>query len=209
VVKDKELLELMQKSGCKVLYIGLESVNPQTLLEFKKRQTVEEMEEAIRILHQHKIKVHGMFVLGGEQDDRETVMQTVRSAIRWKIDTVQMVILTPLPGTPLYDNLVAENRITTFDWSHYDGHHVVFRPNKMSVWELEFGVMLEAMPKFYSLLQVVKAAAKLKFKNFEYRLYGHWMLIKWKVHNSKYLEEVKALSSRLMNKEKGRQPVKG
>ena len=209
VVRDKELLELMQKSGCKVLYIGLESVNPQTLLEFKKRQTVEEMEEAIRILHQHKIKVHGMFVLGGEQDDRETVMQTVRSAIRWKIDTVQMVILTPLPGTPLYENLVAENRITTFDWSHYDGHHVVFRPNKMSVWELEFGVMLEAMPKFYSLLQVVKAAAKLKFKNFEYRLYGHWMLIKWKVHNSKYLEEVKALSSRLMSKEKGRQPVKG
>ncbi len=205
VVKDKELLELMQKTDCRVLYIGLESVNPQTLVEFNKRQTVDEMEEAIRILHQHKIKVHGMFVLGGEQDDRDTVMQTVRYAIKWKVDTVQMVILTPLPGTPLYDKLVNENRVTTFDWSQYDGHHVVFKPNRMSVWELEFGVMLEAMPKFYSLLQVIRAAAKLKFKNFQYRLYGHWMLVKWKVHNSRYLEELRAFSSRLISKDKAKQ----
>ncbi len=209
VAKDRDLLELMQKSGCKVLYIGLESVNPQTLLEYNKRQTVEEMEEAIRILHQHKIKTHGMFVLGGEQDDRDTVMQTVKSAIKWKIDTVQMVILTPLPGTPLYDKLVSENRVTSFDWSQYDGHHVVYKPNKMSVWELEFGVMLEAMPKFYSLWQAGKAAVRFKFKNFQYRLYGHWMLIKWKVHNSRYLEELKAFSSKLISKEKPKHLVKG
>jgi anaerobic magnesium-protoporphyrin IX monomethyl ester cyclase len=209
VVKDRELLELMQKSGCKVLYIGLESVNPQTLLEYNKRQTVEEMENSIRILHQNRIKIHGMFVLGGEQDDRDTVMQTVRSAIKWKIDTVQMVILTPLPGTPLYDNLVSENRITSYDWSQYDGHHVVYKPNKMSVWELQFGVMLEAMPKFYSLWQAVKSAVRFKFKNFQYRLYGHWMLIKWKVHNSRYLEELKAFSSKLINKDKSKQLVKG
>jgi anaerobic magnesium-protoporphyrin IX monomethyl ester cyclase len=208
VVKDKELLELMQKSGCKVLYVGLESVNPQTLIEYNKRQTVEEMEEAIKTLHQYKIKIHGMFVLGGEQDDRDTVMQTVRTAIKWKIDTVQMVILTPLPGTPVYENLVSENRITSFDWSQYDGHHVVYKPNKMSVWELQFGVMLEAMPKFYSLFQVIRAAVKFKFKNFQYRLYGHWMLIKWKVHNSRYLEEVKAFSSKLISKEKAKQLVK-
>jgi radical SAM superfamily enzyme YgiQ (UPF0313 family) len=207
VVKDRELLELMQKSGCRVLYIGLESVNPQTLLEYNKRQSVEEMEGAIKILHQYRIKVHGMFVLGGEQDDRETVMQTVKSAIRWKIDTVQMVILTPLPGTPVYDNLAAENRITSFDWSQYDGHHVVYKPNRMSVWELQFGVMLEAMPKFYSLLQVIRAA--VKFKNFRYRLYGHWMLIKWKVYNSRYLEELKAFSSKLISREKTEPVVKG
>ncbi|MGB8658068.1 MAG: radical SAM protein [Candidatus Zixiibacteriota bacterium] len=208
VIKDRELLGLMRQSGCKVLYIGLESVNPQTLIEYNKRQTVEDIEEAIRILHQYKIKVHGMFVLGGEQDDRDTVMQTAKSSINWKIDTVQMVILTPLPGTPLYDKMVSENRITTFDWSQYDGHHVVYKPNKMSVWELQFGVMLKAMPKFYSLWQVIKAAVKFKFKNFMYRLYGHWMLIKWKVHNSRYLEEVKAFSSRLISKEKTKPLVK-
>ncbi len=208
VVKDKELLELMHRSGCKVLYVGLESVNPQTLIEYNKRQTVEEMEEAIKILHQYKIKIHGMFILGGEQDDRDTIMQTVKSAINWKIDTVQMVILTPLPGTPVYDNLVSENRITSFDWSQYDGHHVAYKPNKMSVWELQFGVMLEAMPKFYSLLQVIRAAVKFKFKNFQFRIYGHWMLIKWKVHNSRYLEELKAFSSKLISKEKNKQLVK-
>jgi radical SAM superfamily enzyme YgiQ (UPF0313 family) len=191
------------------LYIGLESINPETLLEYNKRQTVEDMEEAIKTLHQYKIKIHGMFVLGSEQDDRDTVMQTVKTAIKWKIDTVQMVILTPLPGTPLYDKMLSENRITTSDWSHYDGHHVVYKPNKMSVWELQFGVMLKAMPKFYSLWQVIKAGVKLKFKNVLYRLYGHWMLIKWKVHNSKYLEEVKAFSSKLKSKEKTKHLAKG
>jgi radical SAM superfamily enzyme YgiQ (UPF0313 family) len=208
VARDKELLELMQRTNCKVLYIGLESINSKTLEEYNKRQTVEEMEEAIRILHQYKIKVHGMFVLGGEEDDRETIMQTVRSAIKWKIDTVQMVILVPLPGTPFYENLSAQNRIATFDWSLYDGHHVVYKPNKISAWELQYGVMLEAMPKFYSLWQVIKSAVKFKFKNFIFRTYGHWMLIKWKVHNSRYLEELKAFSSKLKSKEKAKELVK-
>jgi radical SAM superfamily enzyme YgiQ (UPF0313 family) len=190
------------------LYIGLESINPKTLVEYNKRQTVEEMEEAIRTLHKYKIKVHGMFVLGGEEDDRETVMQTVRSAIKWKIDTVQMVILVPLPGTPFYENLNTQNRIATFDWSQYDGHHVVYKPNKISAWELQYGVMLEAMPKFYSLWQAMKSAVKFKFKNFMFRMYGHWMLIKWKVHNSRYLEELKAFSSKLKSKEKIKELVK-
>jgi anaerobic magnesium-protoporphyrin IX monomethyl ester cyclase len=209
VAKDKELLKLMQKANCKVLYIGLESVNPRTLEEYNKRQTLEEMAEAIKILHQYKIKVHGMFVLGGEDDDRETVMQTVKTAIKWKIDTVQMVILVPLPGTPLYENLSSQNRIATFDWSQYDGHHVVFKPNKISAWELQYGVMLEAMPKFYSLWQAMKSFVRFKFKNFSFRIYGHWMLIKWKVHNSRYLEELKALSSKLISKEKSNEPAKG
>lgn len=209
VAKDKELLQLMQRTNCKVLYIGLESINPKTLEEYNKRQTVEEMEEAIRTLHQYKIKVHGMFVLGGEEDDRETIMQTVRSAIKWKIDTVQMVILVPLPGTPFYENLSAQNRIATYDWSLYDGHHVVFKPNKISAWELQYGVMLEAMPKFYSLWQAMKSAVKFKFKNFMFRMYGHWMLIKWKVHNSRYLEELKAFSSKLKSKEKVKEIIKG
>ena len=208
VARDKELLRLMQRTNCKVLYIGLESINPKTLEEYNKRQTVEEMEKAIKTLHQYKIKVHGMFVLGGEEDDRETIMQTVRSAIKWKIDTVQMVTLVPLPGTPFYENLNAQNRIVTFDWSQYDGHHVVYKPNKMSVWELQFGVMLEAMPKFYSLWQAIKSAVKFKFKNFIFRVYGHWMLIKWKVHNSRYLEELKAFSLKLKSKEKVKELVK-
>jgi hypothetical protein len=79
----------------------------------------------------------------------------------------------------------------------------------MSVWELQFGVMLEAMPKFYSLWQVIKAGVRFKYKNFQHRAYGHWMLIRWKVHNSRYLEDLKAFSSKLITKEKPKQPVKG
>ncbi|MGB2768639.1 MAG: hypothetical protein WBC88_02810, partial [Candidatus Zixiibacteriota bacterium] len=75
--------------------------------------------------------------------------------------------------------------------------------------ELQFGVMLGAMPKFYSLWQVTKSAVKFKFKNFQHRAYGHWMLIKWKVHNSRYLEELKAFSAKLISKEKPKQLAEG
>jgi len=64
IARDRELLALMKRSNCYILYIGLESVNPATLREFNKRQSVEEIVEAVRIIHEHGIMIHGMFVFG-------------------------------------------------------------------------------------------------------------------------------------------------
>jgi anaerobic magnesium-protoporphyrin IX monomethyl ester cyclase len=201
VANDSELLELMHKTNCQHLYIGLESVNPETLKEYKKFQNAEDIEKAVKTLHHHKIKVHGMFVLGAEADDRETVKQTVKSAIKWKIDTLQISVLVPLPGTELYYKLKEENRITNFDWTKYDGHHVVFRPKKITPLELQIGVMLKAMPKFYSLWQAAKLALKFKWGNLRFRLYGYWMCLKWKAHNMGYIEQLKAVSLRFTGKQ--------
>ena len=58
---------------------------------------------------------------------------------RTKIDAIQLNILTPLPGTPLFADMERAGRMTDGDWSHYDYRHVVFRPERMTAVELQAG----------------------------------------------------------------------
>ena len=82
VVRDRELLELMRRSGCELVYLGLESVNQATLDGYEKSQTVDDIVEGIRLLHEYGIRSHGMFVLGADTDDVQTVRDTVTFAIK-------------------------------------------------------------------------------------------------------------------------------
>ncbi|MCX7643061.1 MAG: B12-binding domain-containing radical SAM protein, partial [Armatimonadetes bacterium] len=153
ILKQRDLIPLMKRSGCFALYLGFESINPKTLKEYRKRQTVEEIREAIRLLHQHGILVHGMFVFGADTDDLATFKETVKFALRNRIDTAQFLVLTPVPGTQLFKRLESEGRILTRDWRHYDGHHVVFKPAKMSPVTLQLAA-IKAMKVFYSLTAI-------------------------------------------------------
>ncbi|MCS7264783.1 MAG: B12-binding domain-containing radical SAM protein [Armatimonadetes bacterium] len=153
ILKQSNLLPLMKRSGCFALYLGFESINPATLKEYCKRQTVEEIREAIRLLHKHGIMVHGMFVFGADTDELATFKETVKFALRNRIDTAQFLILTPVPGTQLFKRLENEGRILTRDWRYYDGHHVVFKPVKISPVMLQLAAM-KAMRAFYSLTAI-------------------------------------------------------
>jgi len=150
VVKDPELLDLMRRSGCQLVYLGLESVNQETLDEYEKSQTVADIERAIKILHDYGIKSHGMFVLGADHDDVQTVRDTVSFAIKNKIDTVMLNILTPLPGTLQYQEFDESGRIFDKRWELYDAHHAVFEPARMTPYELQIEVLRGYM-RFYSL----------------------------------------------------------
>ena len=150
VVKDPELLDLMRRSGCKIVYLGLESVNQETLDRFEKSQTVADIENAIKVLHDYDIKSHGMFVLGADDDDVQTVRDTVTFAIKNKIDTVMLNILTPLPGTLQFREFDEAGRIFDKRWELYDAHHVVFEPARMTPYELQIEVLRGYM-RFYSL----------------------------------------------------------
>ncbi len=150
IVRQRHLLPLMRRSGCYALYLGFESVSPETLQEYNKRQTVEEIREAVELLHRHGILVHGMFVLGADNDDKKTVGETVRFALRHRIDTAQFLILTPIPGTRLYQNLRDKGRLLIRRWEFYDGHHVVFQPQKFSPVGLQV-MATKAMRRFYGI----------------------------------------------------------
>jgi len=183
VAKDPQLLNLMAKAGCKVVCIGFESVNPLTLKAYKKNQTIEEIVHAIRSIHKRKIKIHGMFVLGGEDDSKKTIWETLRFAISQKIDTIQMSVLTPFPGTKVHDDLIVQKRIFNRDWSLYDGQHVVFTPKLLSAKQLQLNV-LKAYTKFYSLYRSFSLLFRFRFRNALFRFMGYRIIREWVNRNS-------------------------
>lgn len=152
--RDRELLELMKRSGCGIVYIGFESINPAALKDYNKQQTVEDIETAITRFHDYGIRVHGMFVFGADSDTVDTIRQTAKFALQSRIDSVQFMTLTPFPGTPFFDKLKSEGRILTDDWSLYDGHHAVFQPALMSQNELQ-SETIRALKSFYSLRNIL------------------------------------------------------
>ena len=135
--RDPEMLELMRRSGGDMVYVGLESINPVTLAALNKQQSVADVSECVRRFHEYGIRVHGMFVFGGEGDTVQTIRDTVDFALDSRIDSVQFLILTPLPGTPLFRQLEAEGRLLTRQWDLYDGHHAVFQPSQISPDQLQ------------------------------------------------------------------------
>lgn len=137
IADDLELLDLMKQGGCRSLFVGLESVNPDTLLAYRKGQTVEYMRHAVQVLRRQGFSVCGMFVVGGDDDDPETLEATLDFARAQDLTAAQFAILIPLPGTPLHQDLSQQGRIVDRDWSRFDGTHVVFRPTHFSRWALQ------------------------------------------------------------------------
>ena len=180
--KDDELLGMMATAGCSVVCVGFESVNHRTLQVYHKKQTLDDIINAIRSFHRKKIKIHGMFILGSDEDSVNTVWDTLRFAIKQKIDTIQMAILTPFPGTKIYENLKEEKRIFSQDWSLYDGQHVVFRPKLLSPEQLQLNVAL-AYVKFYSLSKSFSLLVKLRFRNAMFRFMGYRVVREWLARN--------------------------
>ena len=177
VVRDPELLSLMQRSGCELVYLGLESVNQETLDGFEKSQTVEDIERAIKALHEYGIRSHGMFVLGADTDTVQTVRDTVTFAKKNRIDTVMLNILTPLPGTPQFRDMEAEGRIFDHRWHLYDAHHVVFEPRRMTPYELQREVLRGYM-RFYSLRTWLRYIVTFQYtKKLLFHTWG-WMIVR-------------------------------
>jgi radical SAM superfamily enzyme YgiQ (UPF0313 family) len=134
-----------------------------------------------------------MFVLGGDDDDLATIKNTVSFALRRKLSTVQFLILTPIPGSDLYGEMVSQGRIIDEEWSEYDGHHVKFTPMRISPWRLQIATVPRAMIKFYSLKQSLKLLLRGD-RNFLTRIYGRWLIARWTQHNRGFLSNLRRLS---------------
>ncbi len=138
VARDAELLALIQRSGCRGLLLGLESIVESNLDDARKGfNRPDDYGDTIDTLHRHNISVQGCFVFGLDQDTAATCRETAELAVDIGIDLPRFAIATPFPGTPFFHRLEREGRILTRDWERYDGQHVVFQPALMGVQELE------------------------------------------------------------------------
>ena len=160
--------------------MGLESISPKNLRQNHKGfNTPETFSRVVTRLHDQGIALQGCFVFGLDDDEPDVFIKTAEFAVEAGIDLPRFAIVTPFPNTPLYKRLEAENRILTRDWELYDGQHVVFRPAKLTVRELQAGA--EAAWKYaYSWRSIARRLARSPAPwpvklgtNIGYRFYAH------------------------------------
>jgi radical SAM superfamily enzyme YgiQ (UPF0313 family) len=119
----------------------VETVDEAQLQRMKKSiKEVRRIEEAIRKVRKLGIHFHASMVLGFDDDTRATFPEMLDFLHRNKVGTVSFNVLTPYPGTRIYDQFKREGRLTD-DWKHYDHCTVVFRPKNMTPYELQAGAM--------------------------------------------------------------------
>ncbi|MBQ9625112.1 MAG: B12-binding domain-containing radical SAM protein [Clostridia bacterium] len=136
-----ELIEIFEKSGCKGLLIGFESVNQATQENIKKGvNRVNEYKALMEKLHNHGIMVMGCFAFGSDEDKKDVFKRTVDLCLEAKIDLPRFSIITPFPTTDFYRELDSENRIIERNWAMYDVEHCVYEPKNMTKKELEEGI---------------------------------------------------------------------
>ena len=126
------LVEKMRRAGCWILFLGIESGCQKILDAIGKRITVEQARKAVKIVKEAGIKVLGSFIIGFLQDTIETVKETIRFAKTLKLDYAEFSILTPYPGTLVYEYAKKNNLLLTEDWSKYTGLEPVMQIEGLS-----------------------------------------------------------------------------
>lgn len=153
------LLEKAVASGLRSLFVGFETLNPANLTAQRKYQNLNrDYGAAIRRLHDLGVMINGSFVFGMDEDDPTVFDRTVEWAITQGIETATFHILTPYPGTALYDRIAAEQRLLHSNWDLYDTRHTVFQPKQMTPTQLETGYW-RAYAEFYRWSAIWRGAS--------------------------------------------------
>jgi len=152
---DDEFLSLARKSGCVEWFIGFESVNQEALNKIgKTHNKVKNFKKMIKKIHDYGMTVQGGIIFGFDEDTKSTFGSTLEQINDMDMDVLEINILTPYPGTPLFQRLEKEKRIITKDWSRYNQIDVVFQPKNMTPEELKEGAGYVAK-EFYSMPKVL------------------------------------------------------
>ena len=135
---EEELLDTMRKAGLYSVKYGIESASQELVDRCGKRLDLKKAERIIRYTKSLGIKIHLTFSFGLLGETKETIKDTIDYALKLDPHSIQFSIITPFPGTTLFEELDRKGRILTKDWSLYDGHYsCVFQPDNVSSGELE------------------------------------------------------------------------
>jgi radical SAM superfamily enzyme YgiQ (UPF0313 family) len=210
--KDPDLVARMRAAGCRMVYIGFESINPEALKQVHKGQSVADIKRSIHVFKQNRIDVHGMFMFGMDADLPGSFKSTSDFCRKSGLTTVQYLALTPLPGTHFYRQMETKARLLHKDWQYYDVMHVVFRPKHMTPIQLQEG-LIACFSDFYSYLNACNEAISLAWDTAStlfrrlytevyfpsvfgtlYKALGKHIVRSWVSHNQTYLAYLKQIS---------------
>ena len=153
---DDELLRLASASGCRGMFIGLESLSQDNLTDCGKNSNRAcDYLRAIQRIHSQGIGVFAGIVFGMDGDQPDVFRNTIKFLQEARVDALQATVFTPFPGTQLHHEFESQGRITTKDWGQYDFKHVVFDPKHMSPRTLKDGHDW-VLTQFYSQKAVLR-----------------------------------------------------
>jgi radical SAM superfamily enzyme YgiQ (UPF0313 family) len=136
--RDPELLDLMQRSGCIGVFLGIESFGEESLRSANKRQNkINYYKECIEALHRHGIAVMAGFIAGFDGDTPQSILEMADRMCEIGVDVPFLSVLTPYKGTALWNDLEEQNRLLSKrGWQFYNGYNVAFQPGAMTPDEL-------------------------------------------------------------------------
>lgn len=168
-----DLVEKAVEAGLRSLFVGFETFSPENLKQSNKKQNLEKNYiQAVEKLKSLGVKINGSFVFGLDYDDKDVFKRTVEWGIKHSITTATFHILTPYPGTALFEDMQLANRMVTRNWDLYDTRNVVYKPQSMTAEELKQGYDW-AYKEFYSWSNIYQASINnpdlnLQLKHFLY-----------------------------------------
>lgn len=167
------LIEKAAQAGLRSLFVGFETFSPENLKQSNKKQNLQrDYTQAVQRLHDLGIMINGSFVFGLDEDDQDVFKRTVDWAVSNAITTSTFHILTPYPGTALFNDMNARGRIQTRNWDLYDTRHVVYETRNLTADQLVSGYHW-AYREFYSWNNILEASTnhtnlKHMMKHFAY-----------------------------------------
>ena len=157
----KKLVEKMKKAGCWIIFLGIESGSQKILDAIGKRITLEQVKKAVKILKDAGIQVLGSFIIGFVQDTKETIKETIKFAKSLNLNYAEFSILTPYPGTPIFDYAKKHGVLLTEDWSKYTAVEPIVKIEGVSEKEIK-ALFQKAYITFYLRPRIVMEWLKNK-----------------------------------------------
>lgn len=137
LVKDPSSAEIMAKAGVRTMFLGIESPHKRILKAYRKggKASADTSEQAVRLLREHGIEAYGGFIVGEPSETEEEIKETIDYAKYINPATAQFSILTPYPGTEVWNQM--KDRLIIQDWDKFDGLHAVFHGDHLKAPQIE------------------------------------------------------------------------
>jgi anaerobic magnesium-protoporphyrin IX monomethyl ester cyclase len=149
LLRNEEMIKEMVRAGGKAVFIGVETPNPKTLADLKKGIVAEDTVQTVKMLKRHGVEVHASYIIGALHETAKMIHETIHFAKKLDTNVAQFSILTPFPGTAIYEQV--KNRIFRWrsPWSFFDMQHLVFKHDHLSFIRLEW-LWLKAHILYYT-----------------------------------------------------------
>lgn len=133
IVKAPQMVRKMTKAGFWAVFIGIESVNEESLREIRKGFKFKKVIEALKILHENNIVIIGNLIIGIDlNESEEEIIKEIKYMRNVDVDLVSFVLLTPFPGSDTLKELDEQGLVITKDWSKYTVFYPVIKTHQLT-----------------------------------------------------------------------------